>query len=360
MDLNNCKCWGVKAAGLPLEPCVIARRAPTVNDIVIEMKYCGICHSDIHTVRGEWGPLNVSPLVPGHELVGIVSAVGSNVTKFAVGDRVGVGCMVDSCRKCNFCAISQQQYCSSGAVFTYNANFKYPHCAEYNAEGGNPTYGGYTQSFVIDESYALKIPSNLDLAAVAPMLCAGITVYSPMVHFGLKEGMRFGVVGLGGLGHVAVKFGLAMGCHVSVISRGNTKKADALESLKANAYIDSTNEDEMKAAAMSMDFIICTISAEYNLTSYVNLLGSQGKFIVVGVAPSELPISLMPLIFTRKTIAGSLIGGIEETQAMLDFCGIHNILCDIEVISADQLNEAYDRVVKADVKYRAVIDMTKA
>lgn len=344
-----CKCYAFMSASGPATPHVITRRACGVDDVVISTKFAGICHSDIHTVRDEWGAA-AYPAVVGHEIGGVVVAVGANVKNFVVGDAAGVGCMVDSCRSCRNCSRGNEQYCKTGPVYTYNSNFKY--CVET----GGRTFGGYSQHIVIDKSFCLKIPSNLDLAGATPLLCAGITMYSPLVHYGLRPHMKYGVAGLGGLGHMGVKLGKAFGAHTTVISRGDTKRADALTGLGADGYINSMNEEEMKAAAGTFDMIVCTISASFDVSAYLNLLTTDGTFICVGAPPDKLGLSLGSLIGQRRTIGGSLIGGIAETQEMLDFCGRFNITCDIELIPANRIDEAYTRTVASDVKYRFVID----
>lgn len=327
----------------------------TADDVAIDIKFAGVCHSDLHQARDEWGG-SLFPMVPGHEIAGLVTAVGANVSDFKVGDKVGVGCMVDSCRSCANCGKGEEQYCATGCVFTYNGKAKYAHCAEYNEQGGAPTYGGYSQSIVVDKRFVLRIPDNLDMAGAAPLLCAGITTYSPFIAYGLKPHMKLGVIGLGGLGHMGVKIGKAMGNHVTVISRGVTKKADAMESLHADAYLDSTDGDAMKAAAGSFDFLYCTVSAPFDIATYTDLLGLDGTIVLVGVPPEKLSFSAFNVIGGRKRIGGSLIGGVLQTQQMLDFCGAHNIVSDIELISADKINDAYERLAKSDVKYRFVID----
>jgi alcohol dehydrogenase (NADP+) len=296
--------------------------------------------------------------VPGHEICGHITEVGSAVTKFKVGQKAGVGCIVDSCRECANCVRDEEQFCFTGMVGTFAGKFKYKHCEEYNENGGNPTYGGYSQKIVVDEKYSLAVPDNLEFSKVAPLLCAGITTYSPLKHFGLKPGMKLGVAGLGGLGHMAVKFGLALGAHVTVISRGLAKKDGALNDLHANAYLDSTNAEEFGKAMGSFDFILNTIAAVHDLNAYLRLLGLDGKMVMVGAASDKLPIYAHPLIEARRTLTGSLIGGIKQTQEMLDFCGEHNITSDVEVISGTQINEAYERTLKGDVKYRFVIDVS--
>lgn len=355
------KCYWAASAGAPLVPATITRRAPGPHDVVIAIAYSGICHSDIHQARDEWKDQwgnNLFPLVPGHEICGTVTAVGSSVTKFKVGDKAGVGCMVDSCRECPNCQISEEQYCFTGMVGTYAGKFKYKHCEEYNDQGGNVTQGGYSQSIVVDEKFTLSIPDNLDLSKVAPLLCAGITTYSPIKHFGLKAGQKFAVAGLGGLGHMAVKFGVAFGAHVTVISRGESKKESALNDLGAHAYLDSTDADAMRKAMGSFDFILNTIAAPHDLTGYLRLLTLDGKMVMVGAAADKMPIYVHPLIEARRTLAGSLIGGIRQTQEMLDFCGEKNITSDVVVIGGDEINDAYERTLKGDVKYRFVIDVS--
>jgi len=349
-------CYAVLKASGPNQPFSIERRAVQADDVAIEITYTGICHSDIHLVREEWGPA-IFPMVPGHEIVGRVVSVGENVTKFKMGDTVGVGCMVDSCRSCSACRMGDEQYCKTGCVYTYNSRYSYPHCAEYNAKGGAVTYGGYSKAIVVSEQFVLSIPSNLDQAAAAPLLCAGTTTYSPLIHFGLKPCHKLAVVGLGGLGHMAVKFGLAFGAHVTVISRGHAKKIDALHGLKAHAYLDSSDKDALSAAAGTFDIILSTVSAPYDPTTYLNLLALDGKMIIVGAPPIPLAVGAANLIFGRKSMAGSSIGGIKETQDMLDFCGRNNITCDIELINADRIDEAYERILRSDVKYRFVIDI---
>jgi alcohol dehydrogenase (NADP+) len=296
-------------------------------------------------------------MIPGHEIGGKVVAVGASVTSIAVGESAGVGCMVDSCRSCKNCLLGNEQYCLPGMVGTYNSRAKYPHCAEYNGEGGAVTYGGYSKRIVVDKNFVLRIPSNLDLAAATPLLCAGITVYSPMMHFGLRSNMKFGVIGLGGLGHMAVKFGVAWGCHTTVISRGTAKRVGALADLKADQYIDAKNAEEMKAAAGTFDFLLCTVSAQYEIADYLSLLAHDGQFVNVGAPPLPVSLPVTPLIFKRAAVAGSLIGGIKETQEMLDFCGKKNIVCDIEKVTAQQIEKSYERTIDGDVKYRFVIDV---
>jgi len=334
-----------------LVPHKIDRRALGAADVGIEIKWAGICHSDIHQAREEWGPA-IFPMVPGHEISGVVSRVGPDVTKFKVGDHVGVGCFVDSCRKCDYCKAGDDQYCGQGGVQTYNSKFKFGH----TSEDGQPTYGGYSQYIVVDENYACRIPSNLDLAGAAPLLCAGITTYSPLMHFGLKANHTLGVAGLGGLGHMAVKFGVALGAKVVVFSRSESKKEEALKGLGATSFVDTTNAAQTAAAVNTCDIIIDCISAKHDVATYLSFLKTNGKLVMVGASPEPLSVHAFNLIPQRKTIAGSMIGGIRETEEMLEFCGRHNIVCDVEKIGADQVNEAYERTIKSDVKYRFVID----
>lgn len=358
LEPSQCRCFAALEGGGTLQPYTITRRALGAEDVVISIKFAGICHSDIHNVNQDWGP-GTFPMVPGHEIGGVVAAVGSAVENFSIGDTVGIGCFVDSCRSCTSCTRGFGNYCKSGMVFTYNSKAKYPHCAEYNEDGGAPTYGGYSETIVVNKGYVLKIPKTLDLARATPLLCAGITSYSPLKHYGLKAGMRFGVVGLGGLGHMGVKFGLAMGAHTTVISRGTAKKEDALSNLHASDYLDSTDAAAVAAAACSFDFILDTVSASHDINALMGLLDLDGKYIIVGIPPEPMSVHAFNFILPRRTLAGSVIGGIPETQEMLDFCGEHNITCDIELIDPSYINEAYKRTVASDVKYRFVIDNSK-
>lgn len=349
------KAYGVVSAEAPVAPITIQRRPVKATDVHIEVKFAGICHSDIHTARGDWGPANW-PVVVGHEIGGFVKAVGSNVTKFKVGDKVGVGCMVNSCRSCKQCESGDEQFCATGSVFTYNSKEKYPHCGGYNEDGGDNTYGGYSQDIVVDESFVLRIPDSLDLAGATPLMCAGITIYSPLRHYGLKSTDRLAVAGLGGLGHMAVKLGKAWGCHVTVLSRGTGKREDALTRLRADAYVDVTNAEELAAARGSFDFMVDTIAASHDVLSYMNLLGVNGKLVLVGASPTPFPLAAFPIIMGRKTLGGSLIGGVRETQEMLDFCGEHGVVSEIELVGGEGITAAWERTVAADVKYRFVID----
>jgi uncharacterized zinc-type alcohol dehydrogenase-like protein len=343
------KAYSAASATSPLAIDSIQRRAASGRDVQIEILFCGICHSDLHTVRNEWSSVmpTTYPCVPGHEIVGRVSKVGSDVKNFNAGDIVGVGCLVDSDHDCPICNNNLEQFCSN-ASFTYNSPDKH---------GTAPvTYGGYSESIVVDERFVLKVPGNLDLAGVAPLLCAGITTYSPIRRWGDLKGKKVGVVGLGGLGHMGVKFARAFGAHVVVLTTSPGKQEDALR-LGADEVIISTNPDEMKQHAGSFDFILDTISADHDVNAYLNMLCIDGNLTLVGAPEKPFPVSAFALLFGRKSISGSLIGGIKETQEMLDFCGEHNITSDVEVIPIQAANEAYERLLKSDVKYRFSIDM---
>jgi alcohol dehydrogenase (NADP+) len=329
-----------------LKPFNFERRDPTARDVAIEILYCGVCHSDLHTVRNEWGGCNY-PCVPGHEIVGRVTKVGAGVTKFKVGDLAAVGCMVDSCQECPSCKEHLEQFCEKGAIFTYNGPDKHT---------GGHTFGGYSDSIVVDEAFTLRVPTNLDLAAVAPLLCAGITTYSPIKRWGIRKGDKVGVVGLGGLGHMALKFAHAFGAKV-VLFTTSPGKADDARRLGADDVVISKNPDEMNKHLGTFDFIIDAVSADHDINIYLNLLKRDGTLTLVGAPEKPLPVSSFNLIFGRKILTGSLIGGIKETQEMLDFCSEHNIVSDIEMIDIGYINTAYDRLLKSDVKYRFVIDM---
>lgn len=344
------RAYGAQAKNADIKPMEITRRAVGEDDVDIEIKYSGICHSDISQVKGEWGR-DVFPMVPGHEIVGIVKAVGSNVTGFSEGQRVGVGCLVDSCQSCHNCTHDDEQYCSGGPVFTYNDNYKHDRSGD---DKDKPTYGGYSNSIVVNKNFVVNVPENLDFAGAAPLLCAGITTYEPLIRFGLRPNHKLAVAGLGGLGHMAVKFGKAFGAHVTVLSRSESKREAALE-LGADAFVITTDEEEAKSAASSFDMIVDTIGVQHDVNPYINMLALDGTLAVVGVSPS-LDVATFGLIGGRRRVVGSLIGGIKSTQEMLDFCGRNNIVSDIELIKADQINEAYDRALKSDVKYRFVID----
>jgi alcohol dehydrogenase (NADP+) len=340
------KAYGTHAAEKPLELLQIQRREVTPRDVEIEIRYCGICHSDLHTVRNEWENTKY-PSVPGHEIVGVVTKVGSQVTRFKVGDLAGVGCMVDSCRECPQCKNNLEQYCVPGTTMTFNSPD--PHL-------GGFTYGGYSERIVVDEHFVLRLPENLDLAATAPLLCAGITTYSPLRHWKVGPGQKVGIVGLGGLGHMAVKLAKAMEAHVVVFTTSPSKTA-AAEQLGADEVVLSTDPVQMKKHASSLHFIMDTVSAPHDVNAYLRLLQVDGALVLVGAPLEPLPIVSFSLIMGRKTFAGSLIGGIAETQEMLDFCGKHGIVADIELIMVGEINAAYERLLKGDVRYRFVIDM---
>jgi uncharacterized zinc-type alcohol dehydrogenase-like protein len=344
--------YAVTSPSAPFSPYAFDRRDPGPHDVRIEILYCGVCHSDLHTARGEWEWAGtVYPNVPGHEIVGRVSAVGSEVSKFAVGQLAGVGCMVDSCRTCPACQEGLEQYCDGpgGLIGTYNAPDKHT---------GGVTYGGYSSSIVVDEAFTLKIPENLELAAVAPLLCAGITTYSPLRHWNVQPGQKVGIVGLGGLGHMGVKLAAAFGAHVVLFTTSKNKVEDA-KRLGANDVVLSKNPDEMAKHANTFDFILNTVGASHDLDQFAALLKRNGTMTLVGIPEHAHPSpSIANLIFKRRSLAGSLIGGIAETQEMLDFCGDHGITSDIELISMIDIDNAYERLLKNDVKYRFVIDMT--
>jgi len=342
------KAYAAASATAPLAGTTIQRREPTPHDVQIEILYCGICHSDLHTVRDEWHSImpTAYPCVPGHEIVGRVTRVGSAVTKLKPGDLAGVGCLVDSDRTCPHCKEGLEQFCP-GMVLTYNFPDKHL---------GGMTYGGYSDSIVVDENFVLSVPGNLNLAAAAPLLCAGITTYSPMRHWGVTKGKKAGVVGLGGLGHMGVKFAHALGAHTVVFTTSPGKKDDALR-LGADEVVISRNADEMQKHAGSFDFILDAVSAEHDINAYIQLLRRDGNLTLVGAPEKPMPVSAFGLLFARRSLSGSLIGGIAETQEMLDFCGAHNITADVEIIPIQKVNEAYERMLKSDVKYRFSIDM---
>ncbi len=343
------KAYSATSATAPMAFTQIPRRDPTEKDVQIEILFCGICHSDLHTVRDEWNRVmpTAYPCVPGHEIVGRVTQVGAAVTKYKAGDIVGVGCLVDSDHSCPNCKENLEQLCAN-ATFTYNSPDKH---------GTAPvTYGGYSDSIVVNERFVLSIPSNLDLAGVAPLLCAGITTYSPLKRANIGPGKKVGVVGLGGLGHMGVKLANAMGAQVVVITTSPNKKDDAIR-LGAHEVVVSKDAEAMQKQAGSFDFILDCVSAEHDINALLNLLKHDGNLTLVGAPEKPLAVSAFALLFGRRTLSGSLIGGLAETQEMLDFCGQHNITADVEVIPIQQLNEAYDRLVKADVKYRFSIDM---
>ena len=341
------KAYSAASASSPLGATTIERREPTPTDVKIEILFCGVCHSDLHFARNEWH-FTQYPAVPGHEIVGRVTKIGNAVTKHKVGDLVGVGCLVDSCRTCPNCSVGLEQYCDLGMVGgTYGGTEKHL---------GTPTLGGYSQSIVVTEDFVLRIPANLDPAAAAPLLCAGITTYSPLRHWKAGPGKKVGIVGLGGLGHMAVKFAKAFGAHVVLFTTSPGKIADG-KRLGAHEVVVSTDAAQMKAQAGSFDLIVDAVSAQHDLNAYLGLLKRDGNVVLVGAPEHPLPIAAFSLLMGRRSLSGSAIGGIPETQEMLDFCGQHNITPDIEMIRMDQINHAYERLLKSDVKYRFVIDM---
>lgn len=340
------KAYAAYDSETPLKPYSFDRKELGAKQVQIEILYSGVCHSDIHTAKGDWGPA-IYPLVPGHEIVGRITAVGNEVTKFKIGELAGVGCFVDSCRTCPSCKSGEEQFCEEGMTGTYNS---------YERGTKIPTYGGYSTSITVDEDYTLHISDKLELSAVAPLLCAGITTYSPLRYLNVGKGHKVGVLGLGGLGHMAVKFAVSFGAEVTMLSHSPSKEADA-KKLGAHHFALTSDAATMDSLANKFDFILNTVSAEHDCNAYLNLLNTNGTMIIVGVptAPAEIPA--ITLILKRRKIMGSLIGGIAETQEMLDYCAEHNITSDVEVIDMSYINEAYDRMNKSDVKYRFVIDM---
>jgi uncharacterized zinc-type alcohol dehydrogenase-like protein len=342
------KAYSASSPTSALASSIITRRDPTPTDVQIEILFCGICHSDLHQARNEWSGFmpTVYPCVPGHEIVGRVTTVGSSVSKYKIGDIVGVGCLVDSEGSCPACKAGLEQFCA-GATFTYNAPDKHL---------GGVTYGGYSESIVVDQRFVLSIPANLNLAGAAPLLCAGITTYSPMKHWGVTKGKKVGVVGLGGLGHMGVKFAHALGAHTVVFTTSPSKVEDALR-LGADEVVISKDANAMAKHAFSFDFILDAVAADHDINAYLSLLGVDGNITLVGAPENPLPVSAFNLIMGRRSLSGSPIGGIKETQEMLDFCGTHNITSDVEIIPIQKVNEAYERMLKSDVKYRFSIDM---
>src|SRR5215213_2941792 len=340
------KAFGTEAADAPLRGLNINRRNPAPHDVEIEILYCGVCHSDLHTARNEWHG-TIYPCVPGHEIVGKVVSVGAHVTKFKEGDHAAVGCMVDSCRECDYCKEGLEQYCEEGNTGTYNSPDKHL---------GTRTYGGYSESIVVDEAFVLRVPENLDLAATAPLLCAGITTYSPLKHWNVGPGKKVGVVGLGGLGHMGVKFAHALGAHTVVFTTSPAKAAAAVK-LGADEVVVSTAAEDMAKHAGSFDFILNCVAAQHDINAYIALLKRDGNITMIGAPEKPLPVAVFGLLFGRRSLSGSAIGGIAETQEMLDFCGTHSIVADVEVVGVQQINEAYERMLKSDVKYRFTIDM---
>ncbi|MCD2422168.1 NAD(P)-dependent alcohol dehydrogenase [Niabella pedocola] len=346
MNTHTVKAFGTEAPEADLKQISIERREVNAKDVEIDILYCGVCHSDIHTARNEW-PGTIYPNVPGHEIVGRITKVGSGVTKFKAGDLAAVGCMVDSCRECESCKEGLEQYCENGMTGTYNAPDKHL---------GIQTFGGYSERVVVDEDFVLRVPENLDLAAAAPLLCAGITTYSPLRHWKVGPGKKVGIVGIGGLGHMGVKLAKAMGAHVVVITTSASKTEDA-KRLGADEVILSNDEEQMKRNAGTLHFILDCVSAQHDINAYLRLLKRDGQLTLVGAPEEPLPVAPFSLIPGRKSFSGSMIGGIAETQEMLDFCGRHNITSDIELIAIQDINKAYERMLKGDVKYRFVIDM---
>lgn len=346
------RAFAATASDKPLAPYSFERRDPGPDDVAIAIKFAGVCHSDLHIVKNDLGNTTY-PIVPGHEIAGIVTAVGANVARFKEGDRVGVGCMVDSCRQCKPCQEGEEQYCVPGMTQTYGSPD--PKGGEV---GQTITQGGYSDAIVVDQHYVLNIPDSLSLDAAAPLLCAGITTYSPLKTWNVGPGSKVAVVGLGGLGHMAVKQAAAMGAEVTVLSTSDRKKADA-ERMGAKHFLINSDKDAMKAAAEKFDLIINTVSATHEIAGHLNLLAKDGTMVMLGLSTEGMPVFAMPLLWRRRRVAGSLIGGIRETQEMLDFCAANNIACDIELIAPDRINEAYERMEKSDVRYRFVLDIEK-
>ena len=343
--MSKTKGYAAMTAKAALAPYSFERRQLRENDVAIDIKFCGICHSDIHQVRDEWGA-SIFPMVPGHEIAGIVTAVGNKVTKYKVGDKVGVGCFVDSCRNCAQCQKGLEQYCGEGMVLTYNGR----------EHDGAPTFGGYSEKIVVDENYVLRMPDTLPLDAAAPLLCAGITLYSPLRHWKAGPGKKVAIIGLGGLGHMGVKLAHAFGAEVTVLSHSLKKQADG-KRMGADHFHATSDPKTFTNLKNNFDLIINTVSAEMDWNQYLDLLNVDGSMVVVGVPEKQIPIGAFSLIMGRRSLAGSAIGGIRETQEMLDFCGKHGVTCDIELIPIQKVNEAYERVLKSDVRYRFVIDM---
>ena len=343
--MSQARAYAAQSSTSPLAPFQLSRREPGDKDVKIDIAYCGICHSDIHNVRSEWGP-GAYPMVPGHEIAGTVTAVGRKVKAFKVGDLAGVGCMVDTCRTCANCKKGLQQHCEKLISFTYNAT---------EQDGKTQTQGGYSSHIVVDEAFVLKVQEGQPLERVAPLLCAGITTYSPLKRFGVGKGSKLGVLGLGGLGHMAVKLGAAMGAEVTMLSGSPSKKADA-QRLGAHEFALTSDAAAMAKLAGRFDAIVDTVSGSHDLNAYLNLLATEGTLVMVGASPQPLPVSPFALILQRRKIAGSLIGGVAETQEMLDFCAKNKVLADVEVIAAKDVNTAYARMLKGDVRYRFSID----
>jgi Zn-dependent alcohol dehydrogenases len=345
METYQTKAFGTHSATEPLKELSIYRRKATAHDVEIEILYCGICHSDLHAVHNEWGGTTY-PIVPGHEIVGKVTRVGDHVTKFKPGDLAAVGCIVDSCRECEHCQDGEEQFCESGWTVVFNAPDKHL---------GGQTYGGFSENIVVDENYVLHVPEKLDLASAAPILCAGITVYSPLKHWKAGPGKKIGIIGIGGLGHMAIKIAKAMGAYVVVFTTSQSKIEDA-KRLGANEAILSSDPKQMKSQT-KFDMILDTVSAAHNVNAYLNLLKVDGSMVIVGLPAEPLPVAAFNIVHGRRSFSGSNIGGIAETQEVLDFCAKHNITADIELIQVNQINQAFERLQKGDVKYRFVIDL---
>ena len=346
METKIVKAYGTQAADAPLKPMNIERRGILPNDVEIEILYCGICHSDLHAAKNDWG-FTTYPIVPGHEIVGKITSVGDAVTKFKVGELAGIGCIVDSCRECEYCKQDLEQFCEPGNTIVFGSPDKI---------SGGQTSGGYTESIVVDENYVLSVPEKLDPAAASPLLCGGITTYSPLKHWKVGPGQKVGIVGIGGLGHLAIKIAKAMGAQVVVFTTSPSKVEDA-KNLGADEAVLSTDTQQMKSHSKSFNLILDTVSASHDANAYLNLLTVDGTLVLVGAPAEPLPIKSFSLIMGRRSFAGSNIGGIAETQEMLDFCAEHNITADIEMIDIQQINEAYKRLEKGDVRYRFVVDM---
>ncbi|MEO8860261.1 MAG: NAD(P)-dependent alcohol dehydrogenase [Ginsengibacter sp.] len=344
--MSTTKAYAAKSATTPVEPWSIERRDPKPHDVQIEILYCGVCHSDLHTARGEWGNTTY-PVVPGHEIVGRVTKVGDHVKKFKVGDLAGIGCLVDSCQECDNCKDGLEQYCSKGMIGTYNSMEK---------DGSGLTYGGYSKQILAHENFVLKISDKLPLEGVAPLLCAGITTYSPLRHWKVGKGDKVGVLGLGGLGHMGVKLAVSFGAEVTMLSHSPSKEVDA-KRLGAHKFLLTSDKEQVKGVSNYFDFILDTVSAPHDYNTYLSMLNTNGVMVCVGAPSEPAVVPAFNLIFQRRSIAGSLIGGLPETQEMLDYCAEHNITSDVEVIDIKDINESYERMLKGDVRYRFVIDM---
>ena len=344
----NTKGYAALSVGADLVSYEFDRRDVGVNDVELDIKFAGICHSDIHQAKEEWGPA-IFPMVPGHEIAGIVTSIGSGVTKFKVGDHIGVGVFVDSCRKCEQCLNGLQNYCAEGMTGTYNG---------YERDGKTLAQGGYSDSFVVDQDYAVTIPKNLDMAGVAPLLCAGITLYSPLKNWGAGPGKKVGVIGLGGLGHMGLKFSAALGAHTTIFSHSPNKESDARK-MGADDFVVTSNPKDLAKLDKSFDLILNTVSADMDLTPYLQLLKLDGTLVLIGLPMNPYVVNTPALLTQRRSISGSMIGGIKETQEMLNFCGEHGIVSEVEVVDPDYINQAYERTVASDVKYRFVIDAKK-